>query len=77
MTLIDLKVGESGTIVSVAGENELVSRLHALGFVKDKSVGISRSFFGDPIIVQLGDQSIALRKQEAENIKIKKYCGVK
>ena len=77
MTLIDLKIGESGTIVSITGEDEIVSRLYALGFIKNKSVNITRSFFGDPIIVQLGEQLIALRKQEAKNILIKKCCGVK
>ena len=77
MTLTNLKKNEYGIILSVSGNDEIASRLGALGFVKDKLIKVSNDFFGDPIIVQLGDQSFVLRKSEAESISVKKYCGVK
>ncbi len=71
MTLLDLKRGEWGTIVGVEGEENLCLRLLEMGFTPGESIRyVARALFDDPVAVNLRGTLFALRKGEAECIKV-------
>jgi ferrous iron transport protein A len=74
-TVADMNPGESGVISSVGDDCLDIHchclRLMELGFTPGQEVTIvARSFFKDPIAVSVRGTVIALRKNEAECIKI-------
>lgn len=72
MSIIDLKIGESAIIDSVVGDDRLVKRLMALGYIEGTKVTLKKSApLGDPIILNLRGFDLALRKKDAENIRIR------
>ena len=69
MTVYDLKIGQSGTINSIKGNEKLAKRLLALGCVEETEVQVTRvAPFGDPIIIRLRGFDLAIRKNDAKNI---------
>jgi len=71
----DLKIGESAIIQSVGDDcidvNCHCLRLLELGFTPGQEVTVvARSLFKDPIAVSIRGTMIALRKSEAECLKI-------
>lgn len=71
----DLKIGESATIQSVGDDcidvNCHCLRLLELGFTPGQEVTVvAKSLFKDPIAVSIRGTMIALRKSEAECLKI-------
>ena len=71
-TLDSLKPGEGGTILRVAADPALKLHLMELGFVTGSSITFLMSTpFGDPNIYSLRGTSIALRKSEAQCIRIR------
>ncbi|OPY23105.1 MAG: ferrous iron transport protein A [Methanobacterium sp. PtaU1.Bin242] len=69
--LNELKVGDSGIIVSFKGKGSIRKHLMEMGFVKGANVEIQRvAPLGDPIEVKIKGYSISLRKEEAKNIEI-------
>lgn len=69
--LNELKVGDSGVILSFKGKGSLRKHLMEMGFVKGANVEVQRvAPLGDPIEVKIKGYSISLRKEEAKNIEI-------
>jgi len=73
-TLDELKNGEKGKIVSFSNDGDIDLKRHLLGmgFVKGSEITLEKvAPLGDPIKLRLKGYSICLRKNEAENIKVK------
>lgn len=71
-TIDDLEIGEIGIIDKIVGENTIKRRLLDLGLIDGtniKPVLISPS--GDPKAFEFRGSLIAIRKEDAKNIKIK------
>ena len=72
VTLGSLKPGQTGTILGVHAEPVLKLHLMELGFVPGSPISFLMSTpFGDPNIYALRGTSIALRKSEAECIRVR------
>lgn len=72
MTVYDLKVGQSGTIHNIDGDERLAKRLLALGCITNTEIEIKKiAPLGDPIIVNFRGLNLALRKSDAKNIYLK------
>lgn len=71
--LSSLKEGESCIIIDIQPTGAMVNRLKELGFISGTEViCLQRSFSGDPTAYQVKGTVIALRKEDASNITIKK-----
>lgn len=73
-SLTELKSGEKGIIVSFNNKGNIRLKRHLLGmgFVKGSEITFEKvAPLGDPIKLKLKGYSICLRKDEAENIKVK------
>lgn len=72
MSVYELKLGSSGVVDYIDGENDFTKRLLALGCTKGTTITLKKvAPLGDPIIVSFRGFDIALRKKEAKYIKIK------
>ncbi len=70
-TLNELKVGDSGVVVSFKGKGSLKKHLMEMGFVRGATVEVKRvAPMGDPIEIKVKGYSISLRKEEAQNIEV-------
>jgi ferrous iron transport protein A len=71
VTLDSLKPGEKGSILKVTADADLKLHLLELGFVTGSPiVFLMTTPFGDPNIYTLRGTSIALRKSEAQCIRV-------
>ena len=71
MTLPELGIGETASVVKVHGTDVVSKRLMEMGVVPGVSVRIVKHApFGDPIEVRLRGYSLALRKAEASAIEV-------
>lgn len=61
-----LRPGESGVIAEVDGDPHLVHRLHELGLHADRAIAMVRP--GSPCLIQLGDQRLSLRLDDAATV---------
>ncbi len=71
-TVNELKLGEIGVVSKIIGEKTIKRRLLDLGLIEGtniKLVLISPS--GDPRAFEFRGSLIAIRKEDAENIKVK------
>ncbi|HEY0665590.1 MAG TPA: FeoA family protein [Gallionella sp.] len=69
--LVDLRPGESATIVSIHAEEALHLRLQALGFRSGKRVELIRkASFSGPLQVRIGTTDVMLRRSEAARIEV-------
>ncbi len=72
MTLNQLKVGQTGEILSVNSENRLACRLYDLGLLPETKVTVTgKAPLGDPIELFLRGYSLSLRLSHAKQIQIK------
>lgn len=72
MTVYDLKVGQTGIINNIYGNEKLAKRLLALGCIDNTQIEVKKiAPFGDPIIVRFRGFDLALRKSDAKNIILK------
>lgn len=76
-SLSQLFKGESATVVDIGSATvdsasiHLFRRLAELGFMPGETVKVLRkSFGGEPIAVRVGSSTFALRKYEADQIKV-------
>ena len=70
--LDEFRIGESGVIVSVAGEGRIRRRLFDMGVTPGAQVYLRKvAPLGDPIEVTLRNYELTLRKSEAECIIVK------
>ena len=69
--LSEMKVGESGKIVSVNGEGAIRRRLFDMGVTPGAEVYLrKRAPLGDPIEISLRGYELTLRKAEASQVEI-------
>ena len=74
MTLDELKIGETGTIMGIVGDGPTAQRLMALGLLAGSLVRITRrAIGGDPIEVAVMDYALSLRREEARRVEV--VCG--
>ena len=70
-TLNEVPLNFEGKIVSLSGDDLLVSRLQELGFIRGEQVKVrGRAPFGEPLLVEVRGTTIALRKREAQCIQL-------
>ncbi|MBU3110318.1 FeoA family protein [Clostridium lacusfryxellense] len=73
MSVYDLKPGDKAFIDSISGDDKFAKRLLALGFIEGTEVKlVATAPLGDPIIINLRGFNLAIRKNDAKNIYIKK-----
>ncbi len=71
MNLAKTKAGFHGPIKSISGHKDVTERLTELGFIPGRQIRfISKSFFGEPFLIEVGATKVALRKSEAECIEL-------
>jgi Fe2+ transport system protein FeoA len=71
MTLAEMPVGSSGTIVSVGGEGTLRLRLLDMGLTPRTRVTVQKiAPLGDPIEIRLRGYELTLRMDDAKEIEI-------
>ncbi len=71
MNLTELKIGEEGIVKKVRIERELKKRLADIGVINGASIVFERTApLGDPLEFRVRETSIAIRKEDAINIKI-------
>ncbi len=76
MTLKDLKVGESGTILTVGGKDSLRQHFLDMGLIPGSIVTIIKyAPMGDPIEVKIYDYSLTLRLADAAKITVEKVTA--
>lgn len=72
MTVYDLKVGEKGVIDNIYGNEKLAKRLLALGCINETKIEVRKiAPLGDPILVRFRGFDLAIRKNDAKNIRLK------
>ena len=70
--LDEFQIGESGVIISVAGEGKIRRRLFDMGVTPGAQVYLRKvAPLGDPIEVTLRNYELTLRKSEAECVLVK------
>ena len=73
MSINSLNFGEKGIIQNIEGNSKLVKRLCALGCIEGTEVQLKRTApLGDPVIINVRGFDLAIRKRDAESIKIVK-----
>lgn len=69
--LSEFKVGEKGTVKSVAGEGKIRRRLFDMGVTPDAEVYLRKKApLGDPLEVTVRGYELTLRKSEAECVSV-------
>jgi ferrous iron transport protein A len=75
--LSQLPIGEIATVINVGtpttddASGHLFRRLAELGFIPGETVRVIRkSFGGEPMAVRVGNSTFALRKYEADHIRV-------
>ena len=71
--LSDMKIGESGIVRSIGDLKELKNRLIELGILNTPIKVVKKSPFNDPIAVNLGNTTIALRSEDAKNLEVELF----
>ena len=71
MTLKDVKVGQTVTVVKLNGEGAVKKRLMDMGLTKKTSVYVRKvAPLGDPIEVTVRNYELSLRKADAEMVEV-------
>ena len=71
MTIQDLKIGESGMVLTVGGEKALRRRLLEMGITPGTAVTVKKTApMGDPIELFLRGYVLSLRLNDAEKITV-------
>lgn len=69
MLLSEMREGQSGTIIKVAGSGAIRRRLLEMGFLKGKILTVEKyAPLKDPLEVVLSGYHVSLRVEEARNI---------
>jgi len=73
MTLKNLKIGDTGIITKLNITGDLYFRLLDMGVTPNTSIKIKKfAPLGDPILIQIRDYNLIIRKEDAEKIQVKK-----
>ena len=71
MTLKDVKVGQTVTVVKLNGEGAVKRRLIDMGLTKKTAVYVRKvAPLGDPIEVTVRNYELSLRKADAEMVEV-------
>jgi len=71
MNVTDLKLGVRGKINYLKGDDKLIKRLLALGFIEGTEIFFKNiAPFGDPVILNLRGFDLAIRKKDARHIHV-------
>ena len=71
MTLREVKIGETVTVVRLNGEGAVKRRIMDMGITKGTSVYVRKvAPLGDPIEITVRGYELSLRKAEAEHIEV-------
>ena len=71
MTIADLKLNQSGKIISINGKGFLRHRLMEMGFTPQTIVTLTKvAPFGDPLELTIRNYEISIRKEDASLIEI-------
>ena len=72
MTLKDLPIGKSATVLSVGGEGELRQHFLDMGIIPNVEVTmVKHAPMGDPIEIRIHNYELTLRLLDAQKIEIK------
>lgn len=72
MSINELRPGSVAVISDITGDVKLAKRLHALGCIEGTEVKIKRTApLGDPIVFNIRGFDLAIRKNDARNVKIR------
>lgn len=72
MYLSELKKGEKGVIEAIESD-ELLAKLFEMGCIPGEKVEmVLIAPFGDPVAIQVSGYTLAMRKREANQVKVKK-----
>jgi len=75
MTLRDLKIGKSGRVLTVGGENKLRRRLLDMGITPRTLITVKKvAPLGDPIEIILRGYVLSLRLDDAEKITVEEVA---
>ena len=74
VSLDQLKVGEGGWIAAIAGPEEFRFRLMEMGMLEEDFVQVAHEapFGRDPVAVKVRGGLLAIRRQEAQHITIRR-----
>lgn len=71
MTLGELKIGETATILTVGGEGPLRCRLLDMGLIPRTKVTLAkRAPLGDPVEIRVRGYELTLRVEDANKIEV-------
>lgn len=74
MRLDDLAIGQTGTVLNVAGAGQLRKRILDLGITKGASVRmVRRAPLGDPVEVEIRGYRLTLRVKECDFVEVQAY----
>lgn len=69
ITLRDIPVGQSATVVKLVGEGQIKRRIMDMGITKGAKIDVRKvAPLGDPIEVTVRGFELSLRKDEAQNV---------
>jgi ferrous iron transport protein A len=72
LTLRDIPVGKSGTVLKIHGSGALRRRIMDMGITKGTSIYVRKvAPLGDPVEVTVRGYELSIRKQEAEILEMK------
>ncbi len=71
MTLKDVKIGRTATVVRVNGEGPVRRRIMDMGITKGVEIYVRKAApLGDPIEINVRGYELSLRKADADNIEV-------
>ena len=71
MTLRDIKVGKTVTVIKLTGEGAIKRRIMDMGITKGVEIYVQKlAPLGDPIEITVRGYELSLRKDDAEMIEI-------
>jgi Fe2+ transport system protein FeoA len=75
-SLDQLRPGQRGRVVALAGGDALVQRLLEMGLFEGEEVEVvGFAPLGDPMEVRLGDYRLSLRRSEAARVQVESAGG--
>lgn len=71
ITLTELPIGQNALVSSVDNKNAVTKRLMEMGVVPGVSVEVVKAApFGDPIEIRVRGYSLAMRRNEADAVRV-------
>ncbi|MCA9132266.1 MAG: ferrous iron transport protein A [Planctomycetales bacterium] len=76
MTLADISVGQSATILEVVGEDAIAVRLMEMGITEGESVRVvGAAPMGDPLEISVRGYKLSLRRLEASRVQVERLVS--